>query len=201
MSVYKDSIVVPGLIGSRSEFAFLFLFIPWKQLLSVLLASEEEIKTRSKAIESHWSPDKYQDKSSGETHFISNLCWCHPQRVCISLCQIKNSMVNQFCTEIALPIYLASRCSSYILLVFSILILHQHHPALLNENAGKSASCYLTMLMESWCTFLMKVHILLSEKEFLYMPCLSTVYNNYVHCTLTKVMIIKKMRLDSVLCQ
>lgn len=36
------------------------------QLLSVLLASEEEIKTRSKAVESHWSPDKYQDKSSGE---------------------------------------------------------------------------------------------------------------------------------------
>lgn len=34
------------------------------ELLSVLLASEEEIKTRSKAIESHWSPDKYQDKSS-----------------------------------------------------------------------------------------------------------------------------------------
>ncbi|CAH3150356.1 unnamed protein product [Pocillopora meandrina] len=34
------------------------------ELLSVLLASEEEIKTRSKAVESHWSPDKYQDKSS-----------------------------------------------------------------------------------------------------------------------------------------
>ena len=41
------------------------------QLLSVLLASEEEIQTRSKAIESHWSPDKYQDKSSGKIEFSS----------------------------------------------------------------------------------------------------------------------------------
>lgn len=41
------------------------------QLLSVLLASEEEIQTRSKAIESHWSPDKYQDKSSGKNEFSS----------------------------------------------------------------------------------------------------------------------------------
>ncbi|XP_020601994.1 mediator of RNA polymerase II transcription subunit 12-like protein isoform X2 [Orbicella faveolata] len=54
------------------------------ELLSVLLASEEEIKTRSKAIESHWSPDKYQDKSSGETHFTD----CSTK--------IKISMVNQF---------------------------------------------------------------------------------------------------------
>ena len=44
------------------------------QLLSVLLASEEEIKTRSKAVESHWSPDKYQDKSSGEKS--STDCHC-----------------------------------------------------------------------------------------------------------------------------
>lgn len=44
----------------------LFLSTCAIQLLSVLLASEEEIKTRSKAVESHWSPDKYQDKSSGE---------------------------------------------------------------------------------------------------------------------------------------
>ena len=43
------------------------------QLLSVLLESEEEIKTRSKAVESHWSPDKYQDKSSGEKILLNAL--------------------------------------------------------------------------------------------------------------------------------
>lgn len=42
----------------------------YRQLLSVLSASEEEIKTRSKAVESHWSPDKYQDKSSGKMIFL-----------------------------------------------------------------------------------------------------------------------------------
>ena len=41
------------------------------QLLKVLLASEEEIRTRSQAVESRWSPDKYQDKSSSKLDFAS----------------------------------------------------------------------------------------------------------------------------------
>ena len=34
--------------------------------MSAILASEEEIKTRSKAVEMQWSPDKYEDKTSSK---------------------------------------------------------------------------------------------------------------------------------------
>lgn len=85
VSINRASTVVPRLIGTNQEWICISLiFFLFQQLLSVLLASEEEIKTRSKAIESHWSPDKYQDKSSGETHFTD----CSTK--------IKISMVNQF---------------------------------------------------------------------------------------------------------
>ena len=32
------------------------------------MASEEEIKARSKAVENQWSPDKYEDKTSCKHH-------------------------------------------------------------------------------------------------------------------------------------
>ena len=68
----------------KQEIDCSYYFPDWlsstSQLLSVLLASEEEIQTRSKAIESHWSPDKYQDKSSGKNEFSSfkvHLTWLY----------------------------------------------------------------------------------------------------------------------------
>lgn len=74
------------------------------QLLSVLLASEEEIKTRSKAVESHWSPDKYQDKSSGEKMLLHatvtammpsyNSCTCTPNTA--ATCMLSGGTSTRF---------------------------------------------------------------------------------------------------------
>ncbi|EDO39704.1 predicted protein [Nematostella vectensis] len=61
----------------KKGFSYQPLFSCSEVMLS-LLASEESVKTRGLAVESRWSPDKYQDKTS-VLHLIDNVKMNHCQ--------------------------------------------------------------------------------------------------------------------------